>query len=127
MAKKGRPKWQPDLERARQLAAQGLTREQIACALGVSRSTVFERINDNSDFSDAIKAGAADGIAAVTNALFKSALDGNTTAQIFFLKCRAGWQDRNQVELSGSLEVTPTTLDDAALLRAAQTFVQMKG
>ena len=54
-----RPKWEPtDLDEVRRLASQGLSRDQIAAALGTSRDTIFERIKDNSDFSDALRKGA---------------------------------------------------------------------
>lgn len=85
------------------LAAQGLTVEEIAGCLGVSRTTLYNRMGSEVDVLDAIKRGRAKGLATVTNALFQSAKGGNTTAQIFYLKNRGPkeWRDRRETELSG--------------------------
>lgn len=89
---------QIDLDKVEALAAQGLTNEQIALALGISRATHFAKKKAESDYSDAIKRGQAKGIAKVSNALFQNAVSGNTTAQIFFLKNRAPdeWKDKSE-------------------------------
>jgi DNA-binding XRE family transcriptional regulator len=122
----GRTKWQPaDLEKVKQLAAQGLTRDQIAQALGVCRDTIFERLKDNPDFADAIKEGAAVGLKNVTNALYEAATGGNVTAMIFYLKSRSpeAWSDRQQLQVSGHVEAK-STLDAAACTRAAKAWLQ---
>jgi len=81
----------------RKHASRGLTKKQIAAAMGWAESTIYKKINENIDVSKAIKEGAASGIKQVANALFQNATDhNNTTAQIFFLKNRAPdeWKDR---------------------------------
>jgi len=85
------------------LAAQGLTVDEVAACLGVSRSTLYNRMGSEVDVLDALKRGRAKGMATITNALFQSAKGGNTTAQIFYLKNRGPdeWRDRRQHELSG--------------------------
>ena len=95
-------------EQVESLAAQGLTMDQIASCLGMSRSTLYERVGSESDVSDAIKRGRAKGVATVSNALFQSAKGGNITAQIFYLKNRSpdDWKDRRETELSGELSHT---------------------
>ena len=47
-----------------------------------------------------LKRGKAKGLATVTNSLFQNALDGNVTAQIFYLKNTdpETWSDRQQVD-----------------------------
>ncbi|MCD1124821.1 hypothetical protein LPW36_02020 [Jinshanibacter sp. LJY008] len=98
-----RPPLNIDLVQVKDLASRGLTDEQIALALGISISTITRRKKDNDEFCAAIKKGKALGIATVANALFKNATEGNTTAQIFFLKNRDpnNWNDRQQVEHTG--------------------------
>ncbi len=83
-----------DLAQVERLAAQGLTQQQIADALGISRATVQRRIKADAAFDAAVKKGAAKGIALVANKLFEAAKEGNIAAAIFFLKARAGWRDR---------------------------------
>ena len=89
----------------------GLSEEQIATSLGISVSTITRRKRDDEQFERTLKAGKQEGITAVTNQLFNSATDPdkpNTSAAIFFLKNRAGWRDRQEVDanLSGSIELT---------------------
>ena len=81
------------------LAAQGLTVDQIASCLGISRSTLYSRMGSEKTVLDAIKDGRAKGIATITNALFQSGKGGNITAQIFYLKNRQPdeWRDRREI------------------------------
>lgn len=94
----GKPRIEIDLGRVTELAAQGLTHEQIAAALGISRTTLQARKAESEQFAQAIEKGQALGIEAVSNALFENAKAGNVTAQIFFLKARAKWKDRHDAE-----------------------------
>ena len=123
-----KPKIQIDLKQVESLAANGLTQEQIACALGISESTLHQRKRDSADFAAAIKRGKAKGIALVTNKLMESIKGGNMTGMIFFLKTQAGWKETNVQEVTGangdpisllitqvqgnSLGVCQTTADD---------------
>lgn len=99
-----------DLAQVESLAASGLTNEQIALALGISRSNHFQRKKENKDYLDAIKRGEAKGVAKVANALFQNAMSGNTTAQIFYLKNRSceSWSDRVENHMTGDGSVLPT-------------------
>ncbi len=97
-----KPKIQIDLAKVESLAANGLTQEQIAAALGISESTLTKRKKENTDFTDAIKRGKAKGIALVTNKLMESIKGGNMTGMIFFLKTQAGWKETNVQEHTGA-------------------------
>lgn len=88
-----------DLKLAETLSAQGLTRDQIALAMGIARSTLFRYQQTNEDFADAIKAGAAKGVALVSSLLMEQAKKGNVTAQIFFLKARGGWRETSDLNV----------------------------
>ncbi len=95
-----------DLAQLEHLAKIGLTEEQIAASLGIARSTLERRKKDDETFRTTLKEGKAAGIRAVTNALFKGAVeDEKPASQIFFLKARAGWSDRVEVEHSGAVGV----------------------
>jgi hypothetical protein len=90
----GRPKWMPpDLEQVKKLAAIGLNQEQIARSLGISPTTLYERKAEMPEFAEAIKDGAAMGVATIGNALFQNAKNGNIAAQIFFMKCRGDFKE----------------------------------
>lgn len=88
-----------DFENIERWAGNGLSEKQIAELLNTSTSTISRRKRELAKFDNALKRGRAKAIAAVTNALYTSALDGNTTAQIFFLKNRdsGSWMDKAEV------------------------------
>ena len=98
----GRPKFEINedvLSKTENLMAKGLTKEQCAGMLGVSVSTFMLHQAENSEFSEAIKRGQASGIDQVTNALFENAtVEKDNTAIIFYLKNRAGWVDKQEVQ-----------------------------
>ena len=97
-----KPKIHIDLKQVESLAANGLTQEQIATALGISESTLHKRKQENTEFTAAIKRGKAKGIALVTNKLMESIKGGNMTGMIFFLKTQAGWKETNVQEHTGA-------------------------
>jgi hypothetical protein len=106
-----------DYEKLYDLAKIGLSEEQIAVSLGISPSTITRRKRDDDQFDRTLKAGKQRGIDAVTNALFEGATGDkpNTSAQIFFLKNRAGWRDRTEVDANISGDVTMTHDIEGAL------------
>ena len=76
--------------------------------LGIHVSTITRRKKDDTEFAEVLKAGKAAGVRAVTNALYDGATNPDkpsTSAQIFFLKNRGGWTDRQEVDVSGSVGV----------------------
>ena len=131
MAKGKYQEWLPKegLLRLQGWARDGLTDEQIATNMGITRSTLYEWKNKYSDISDALKEGKEVVDRQVENALLKSALgymydevteerrddelvvtkvvhkevQPNTTAQIFWLKNRkrAEWRDRVETLAQG--------------------------
>ena len=126
----GRPKFEvtPEvLENTRRFMAQGLTKEQCAASLGISRSKFFEIQEQNVDFLDAIKSGEAEGIQQVTNALYeKATIDRDNTAMIFFLKNRAGWVDKKEVATTIEQKhvIDITRISDEQLSALATIFEQ---
>lgn len=113
-----RPKWEPttqDLKTAQQLAARGLTLEQIARSLGIVPATLYKKKKLHKEFVEALQRGRATGIAQVANALFQNAMgfvhEGtgqyippDTRAQVAFLSRRdpENWSERRRVEMAGA-------------------------
>lgn len=96
----------------------GATEEEVAKRLGIAYSTFKEYKNEFSAFSAVLKKtrDAVDG--EVENALLQSALNGNTTAQIFWLKNRRPkvWRDKpiddDETESDGAkIDVHRTIVD----------------
>lgn len=85
-------------------ARDGLTDEQIAENLGISKDTFYKYKKNYSDFSDSLKKGKEIVDYEVENALLKSALSGNVTAQIYWLNNRKpkNWRNKQDVDLSNN-------------------------
>ena len=79
-------------------STQGLYIKDIAAKMGVSVSTVYDWMNKNPEIAAAIKKGRDKSIDMVENALFKSAISGNVTAMIFYLKNRAPERYKDRVD-----------------------------
>lgn len=79
-------------------STQGLYIKDIAAMMGVCVTTVYDWMNKNPDIAAAIKKGRDKSIDMVENALFKSAISGNVTAMIFYLKNRAPERYKDRVD-----------------------------
>lgn len=84
-------------------ARDGLTFEQIAHNIGINVTTLRDWRKKEPTISAILKKGREVVDYEVENALLKSALEGNTTAQIFWLKNRkkAQWRDKVEYENTG--------------------------
>jgi hypothetical protein len=101
-AKMTKPRIKITADQIEELARAGLSVAQIAGSLRVSETTLRNRLRDKKAFQLALEKGRADSVEKVSNKLFESAMSGNVTAQIFFLKCRAGWKETDKHELTGA-------------------------
>lgn len=128
-------------------ARNGLTDEQIAKNLGISKDTFYKYKKEHTDFSDSLKRGKEVIDIEVENALLKRALgykynevtreltdEGlqvtkivtkevvpDTTAQIFWLKNRKpeDWRDKKDIEHSGNINNPYEGLTKEELLKIA--------
>lgn len=93
-------------------ARDGLTDEQIAHNIGISRSTLKEWKKKYPALSAALKKSKEVADREVENALYKKALAGDTTAIIFWLKNRRpeDWRDKRETQLSGNVQTVPDRL-----------------
>ena len=69
-------------------ARDGLSLEQIAKNIGINECTIYDWKKKETKISEALKKGKEVVDFEVENALYKSAMEGNVTAQIYWLKCR---------------------------------------
>lgn len=93
-----------DYNKVEELASKGLTQAQIATSLGISVRTLYTKKKTEKLFAEALERGQTRGIVEVTNRLFEQAMEGNTTAIIFYLKARAGWAEKMNVSVGGNGE-----------------------
>jgi hypothetical protein len=76
-------------------AAAGIQHPIIARAMGIHENTLRKF------YRDELEIGLARANGAMAAALFATGINGNVTAQIFWLKTRARWKETAQMELIG--------------------------
>lgn len=83
-------------------ARDGLTEVQIAENMGISARTLLNWKKRSIPIFLALKKGKEVSDYQVENALFRSALEGNVTAQIFWLKNRKPdkWRDKQEQKVN---------------------------
>ena len=86
-------------------ARDGLTNEQIAKNIGIDERTLYRWKEKESLICHVLKRSREVVDFEVENALLKSALEGNVTAQIFWLKNRKKEQWREKQEYSSDQEL----------------------
>lgn len=79
-------------------ARDGLTNKQIADNLGIGETTFYKIINEHPEVSEVLKKGKEVIDYEVENALLQNALNGNVTAQIYWLNNRKPKQWKNKRE-----------------------------
>ena len=101
MAKKGpKPREWTDEERlvVKWMSVAGIPQKRIAATLHTTEETLEKYFRVELD-------EAADKCnSAVVGALYKNALSGNVTAQIFWCKTRLGWREVQEIEHKGDLQ-----------------------
>lgn len=84
-------------------AREGLTNEQIANNIGINVKTLYDWKNKQSKICNALKKNREIVDFEVENALLKNAMNGNVTAQIFWLKNRKKLQWRDKVNIENEI------------------------
>ena len=81
-------------------AKEGLTDEQISRNLGISKVTFYKYKASCSELNELLKRSKEVVDYEVENALYKSAMSGNVSAMIFWLKNRRPdkWRDRKEAQ-----------------------------
>lgn len=107
----GRPPAAIDLHRVRDLAALGLSAEQIADRLGICRRTLFNRMATDPSIRAAMDEGLSEATEFAARTLFDMAREKNLGALIFFLKTRGGFhvpKEAQQVP-AVTVNITPSS------------------
>lgn len=92
--------WTTDerLQQLQEWSASGLFNREIAAKIGISISAFYVWLKKEPKLKDAIITGRQQSVDLVENALFQAAINGNTTAMIFFLKNKAPDRYRDRYE-----------------------------
>ena len=83
-------------EEVKMLVGIGLTHDQVAVVTGIPHATLERH------FKAELKEGLQVANVAVGKSLFNNCLEGNVTAQIWWTKCRMGWQETARFEHTGA-------------------------
>ena len=75
-----------------------LSQEQIADYFGIARNTFTAICERQPEVLEQYKKGKARAIGTVAKGLVKQAMDGNTSAAMFYLKTQAGWRETSAHE-----------------------------
>jgi len=78
-----------------------LSQEQIADYFGIARNTFTAICGRQPEVLEQYKKGKARAIGTVAKGLVKQAMDGNTSAAMFYLKTQAGWRETSVQEITG--------------------------
>ena len=92
----------------------GLTQEQIAHNMGIGLTTLKEWRKKAPTIEASLKKGREVVDFEVENALLKNALEGNVTAQIFWLKNRKKNEWREKIEYSNTSNETNNQIQNIA-------------
>jgi len=79
-------------EKVLHLAGLGVPQNDIAKIVGCAPKTLRKR------FREELDRGVAEANAIISGCLFAAAKGGNTTAQIFWMKTRGGWRERQPAD-----------------------------
>ena len=106
------PKYRPQFaEQAKFLYEKGCIDTEVADFFGVTEPTIHNWAKKYPDFAEARGDGKHVSDDAVVKSLYDTALAGNVTAQIFWLKNRKPdkWRDKQEVDHSGNLQYSNMT------------------
>lgn len=98
----GRPRKDIDLKLVADLSKIGMSRRQVAAALGISKSTFYNRCAENEEINIAYEQGRAAAAAEVGQKLMELVREGNLIATIFAAKC-FGWREDGKSDPDGEV------------------------
>ena len=105
----GRPAHEPTDQQRKQveaMAGYGIPQKAIARVMGLADKTLSKY------YADELANGSTKATSKVAESLYRNAVDGNVSAQIFWMKARAGWSEKTQHEITGK-DGGPIEISDA--------------
>lgn len=90
------------------LSGVGMTVEEIADYMGVSKATFDRRVAEIPDLKEALRVGRTRAQGAVYRAAYEMATDKkHSDFTKFYMRSRYGWSEKQEIELSGKVGVDP--------------------
>ena len=103
------------------MAGLGMSIEQIGHCMGIAKATFNKRLANDKKFLEHVEVGRTETIRKVSETAYELAVSGKVpTMTMFWLKCRAGWNDQPAVNIF----VDITGALNAARRRLSAVFTQ---
>ncbi|MGB1290544.1 MAG: helix-turn-helix domain-containing protein [Pseudoalteromonas sp.] len=102
-----------DIDRVETMASYGLKVEQIAAILKMSRKTFYRRMEENPKIEEALEKGRSVAVYNVSQTAYQQAVSGKVPAMtMFWLKCRAKWQESHKIIHEGKIDFDKLSDDE---------------
>ena len=93
-----------DLEIVMKCAALGMTQAETASYVGLCRASFYSRMAKDPALQEAWEMGKSQGVFKAASVLSEMVEEKVPQAVFFFLKCKGGWSEKNEVSVNGSIE-----------------------
>ena len=110
-----------DLEIVMKCAALGMTQAETASYVGLCPASFYSRMAKDPALQEAWEMGKSQGVFKAASALSEMVEEKVPQAVFFFLKCKGGWSEKNEVNVNGSIEhqINLKEMTDDQLLKIA--------
>ena len=93
-----------NLEIVMKCAALGMTQAETASYVGLCAASFYSRMAKDPALQEAWEMGKSQGVFKAASALSEMVEEKVPQAVFFFLKCKGGWSEKNEVSVNGSIE-----------------------
>lgn len=110
-----------NLELVMKCAALGMTQAETASYVGLCAASFYSRMAKDPALQEAWEMGKSQGVFKAASVLSEMVEEKVPQAVFFFLKCKGGWSEKNEVNVNGSIEhqINLKEMTDDQLLKIA--------
>ena len=110
-----------NLELVMKCAALGMTQAETASYVGLCPASFYSRMTKDPALQEAWEIGKSQGVFKAASALSEMVEEKVPQAVFFFLKCKGGWSEKNEVNVNGTIEhqINLKEMTDDQLLKIA--------
>lgn len=110
-----------NLELVMKCAALGMTQAETASYVGLCAASFYSRMAKDPALQEAWEMGKSQGVYKAASVLSEMVEEKVPQAVFFFLKCKGGWSEKNEVNVNGSIEhqINLKEMTDDQLLKIA--------
>ena len=110
-----------NLELVMKCASLGMTQAETASYVGLCRSSFYNRMTKDPALQEAWEMGKSQGVFKAASMLSEMVQEKVPQAVFFFLKCKGGWSEKQEVSVNGSIEhqINLKEMTDDQLLKIA--------